>query len=469
MAWLCRNGRVEWFESGYVYREDDLATSFFVLLEGEFAISRRVADEDVEINRTSHVGAYAGAWRSFFGDRVSQTLDNTLRTTKPSRVYVLPADKFAELMREWYPMPVHLLEGLFLGLKNTQQAISQRERLLALGALAAGLTHELNNPVAAAMRATAALRERLAGTRRPLGSPSAEDVDRDEPASLVDLRRQAIDHLERAQQLGPLEASDREDDLVDWLDAHGITDAWRIASTFVQAGLTADRLGAVADTLADDSTLADVLGRLHRAIDIELLMDEMDGATARIAALVTAAQEYSQLDRTPYRDVDVHELLDSTLLMLNRRIGDGIAVVVEYDRDLPPIPVYAAEMNQVWTNLISNAVDAMNGHGTLTVRTSRDDDRLLVEICDTGAGVAEEIKSRIFEPFFTTKPVGAGTGLGLDVSWRIVTNKHRGDLSFESSPGHTRFMVRLPFDAAPGTGGLREGARSPGCRPRSKA
>jgi signal transduction histidine kinase len=448
LAWLCRNGRVEWFEPGYVYREDDLATSFYVLLEGELVISRRVAHEDVEINRTSHVGAYAGAWRSFFGDRVSQTLDNTLRTTKPSRMYVLSADRFADLMREWFPMPVHLLEGLFLGLKNTQQAISQRERLLALGALAAGLTHELNNPAAAAVRATAALRERVAGSLHPLGCLPSVNVDREESASLVDLRRQALDQRERAQPLSSLEASDREDELADWFDTHGVADGWRIAPTFVQAGLTVEWLGTVADSLADESSLGGVLGWLNRTIDIELLMDEMDGATTRIAALVAAAQEYSQLDRTPYRDVDVHELLGSTLLMLNRKIGDGIAVVEEYDRELPSIPVYAAEMNQVWTNLISNAVDAMDGHGTLTVRTSRDDDRLLVEICDTGAGVAEEIKSRIFEPFFTTKPVGSGTGLGLDVSWRIVTDKHRGDLSFESSPGDTRFRVRLPFAAA---------------------
>lgn len=457
LAWLCRNGRVERFEPGYVYREDDLATSFYVLLEGELVISRRVAHEDVEINRTSHVGAYAGAWRSFFGDRVSQTLDNTLRTTKPSRMYVLSADKFAELMREWFPMPVHLLEGLFLGLKNTQQAISQRERLLALGSLAAGLTHELNNPAAAAMRASAALRERVAGSPRSPGSLPSGNFDREELASLVDLRRQALDRLKRAQPSSPLEASDREDELVDWLDTHGVADGWRIAPTFVQAGLTVEWLDTVADAFGDESTLGGVLGWLNRTIDIELLMDEMDGSTARIAALVTAAQEYAQLDRAPYRDVDVHGLLDSTLLMLNHKIGEGIAVVEEYDRDLPPIPVYAAEMNQVWTNLISNAVDAMHGHGTLTVRTSRDDDRLLVEICDTGVGVAEEIKSRVFEPFFTTKPVGSGTGLGLDVAWRIVTNMHGGDLSLESSPGRTRFMVRLPFGAASNTGALREG------------
>jgi signal transduction histidine kinase len=162
---------------------------------------------------------------------------------------------------------------------------------------------------------------------------------------------------------------------------------------------------------------------------------------------VGAAKQYSQLDKAPYRQVDVHDLLDSTLVMLAGKLGDGITVVKEYDRRLPAIPGYAAELNQVWTNLIDNAVAAMGGKGTLTVRTAADDDRLLVEIADTGPGVDPEIVSRIFEPFFTTKPVGEGTGLGLDISWRIVVNKHHGDLRVESLPGDTRFQVRLPLAA----------------------
>jgi signal transduction histidine kinase len=160
---------------------------------------------------------------------------------------------------------------------------------------------------------------------------------------------------------------------------------------------------------------------------------------------VGAAKQYSQLDRAPFRVVDVHELLDSTLVMLAGKIGDGIRVVKDYDLGLPPIPVYAAELNQVWTNLVDNAVFAMGGTGTLTVRTARDDDRALVEIGDTGPGVPAEIRDRIFEPFFTTKEVGEGTGLGLDISWRIVVNKHHGDLRVESEPGDTRFQVRLPL------------------------
>lgn len=185
---------------------------------------------------------------------------------------------------------------------------------------------------------------------------------------------------------------------------------------------------------------------LNYTIETELLMNEIADSTARVSTLVNAAKQYSQMDRAPYQRIDLRELLDSSLVMLGRKIGDSIAVVKEYDPTLPQIPAYAAELNQVWTNLIDNAVAAMNGHGTLTVRTRRDGDMALIEIGDTGPGVPEEIRSRIFEPFFTTKPVGEGTGLGLDISWRIVVKKHRGDLRVESEPGDTRFQVRIPIE-----------------------
>ncbi|MBO0747629.1 MAG: hypothetical protein J2O47_04730, partial [Acidimicrobiaceae bacterium] len=186
----------------------------------------------------------------------------------------------------------------------------------------------------------------------------------------------------------------------------------------------------------------------------ELLMNEIEDSTNRISNLVGAARQYSQMDRAPVAAVDVHDLLDSTLLMMGRKIGPGIRVVKDYDRSLPPVELYAAEMNQVWTNLIDNALGAMHsssddstggGTGILRLRTARDGDSLLVEIGDTGPGVDPAIRSRIFEPFFTTKPVGEGTGLGLDISWRIVVNKHHGDLRVESVPGDTRFQVRLPL------------------------
>ena len=351
------------------------------------------------------------------------------------------------MMHEWFPMAVHMLEGVFYGIRSSQQAISQRERLLALGSLSAGLTHELNNPAAAAVRATSSLRERVAGMRHKLALIAAGPYDRATLETLVRLQEDAVEHVAKAPDLSPVAASDLEDTMADWLDAHGVSGGWDLAPTFVQAGLDIDWLEQVVSTV-DASTFEGAVRWLNYTVETELLMNEIEDSTTRISTLVAAAKQYSQMDRAPYQVVDVHELLDSTLLMLSRKIGDGITVVKDYDRSLPSISAYAAELNQVWTNLIDNAVAAMDGHGTLTLRTARENDDLLVEIGDTGPGVPEEIRSRIFEPFFTTKPVGEGTGLGLDISWRIVVNKHHGDLQVVSEPGDTRFRVTLPFVAA---------------------
>ncbi|WP_225825476.1 ATP-binding protein [Streptomyces naphthomycinicus] len=449
MGRLCAAGRVELFQPGPVYTEGDPATCLFVMIEGTVVLSRRVGGDDVEVTRTSQRGVYAGAMQAYLGDRVRQVYTNSMRVTQPTRFFVLPADLFADVMREWFPMAVHLLEGLFFGSKNTQAMIGQRERLLALGSLSAGLTHELNNPAAAAVRATATLRERVAKMRRKLGLIAEGPFSRDVLAGLVEIQERTAERVAKAPVLSPLEASDREDTLTEWLEDHGIDYGWQVAPTFVQAGLDVDWLEQVAAAV-DEEILPNAVGWLNYTIETELLMSEIEDSTTRISHLVDAAKQYSQLDRAPYRVVDVHELLDSTLLMLSGKLGAGIEVVKEYDRTLPPVPAYPAELNQVWTNLIDNAASAMNGgggQGTLTVRTALDHERLLVEFRDTGPGVPPEIKDRIFDPFFTTKPVGEGTGLGLDISWRIVVNKHHGSLRVESVPGDTRFQVLLPLTA----------------------
>ncbi|MCL7429595.1 ATP-binding protein [Streptomyces sp. YS415] len=447
---LCAEGRVERFEPGPVYAEGEPATCFYVMVEGTVVLSRRVGTDDVEVIRSSQRGVYSGAMQAYLGDRERQVYNNSMRVTEPTRFFVLPADTFAAIMQEWFPMAVHLLEGLFFGSKNAQQVIGQRERLLALGSLSAGLTHELNNPAAAAVRATATLRERVAKMRHKLAVISSGPYPRESLASLIDIQERTAERVGKAPVLGPLEAADREDALTDWLDDHGITEGWRLAPTFVQAGLDVDWLEQVAAAV-DEDILPGAIGWLNYTVETELLMDEIADSTTRISHLVDAAKQYSQLDRAPFRTVDVHELLDSTLLMLSGKIGPQIKVVKEYDRSLPEIPAYPAELNQVWTNLIDNAVSAINsagGEGTLTVRTAAVHDRLLVEFRDTGVGIPREIRGRIFDPFFTTKPVGEGTGLGLDISWRIVVNKHHGSLQVESEPGDTRFQVLLPLTAA---------------------
>ena len=446
LDWLCEHGQVERHEAGPIFTEGDPATCFFVLLEGEISLLSRVGGDDVEVSRTSQTGVYAGAWSAYLGDRVPQTYLNSLRALRPSRFFVLAADDFAEMMRDWFPMPVHLLEGLFFGNQRTRNTVAQRERLLALGSLSAGLTHELNNPAAAAVRATSSLRERVAGMRHKLAMIAGGTWDRGQLETLIRLQEKAVEHVAKAPELSPLEASDREDELSDWFDAHNIRSAYDMSATFVQAGLDVAWLDQITDVV-DDGMLEGALRWLNYTLETELLMNEIEDSTTRISTLVGAAKQYSQLDRAPFQVLDVHELLDSTLVMLSRKIAPGIEVVKDYDRSLPDLPVYGAELNQVWTNLIDNALQAMGESGTLTIRTRRADDCAVIEIGDTGPGVPAEIVGRIFEPFFTTKPVGEGTGLGLDISWRIVTNKHHGDLSVRSQPGATWFRVELPLRA----------------------
>jgi signal transduction histidine kinase len=442
LEWLCARGHVELIPAGPVYAEGEEATCFYVLLEGTVVMSRRVGADDVEVGRTSQHGAYAGAWQAYMKG-IPQVYAASMRTTEPSRFFVLDADTFAQMMNDWFPMAVHLLEGAFFGNKNWAQAIGQRERLLALGSLSAGLTHELNNPAAAAVRATAALRERVAGMRHKLGMIAGGKWDRTTLVTLIRLQEEAADRVPKAQALSPLEASDREDAITDWLEDRGCHDGWQLAPTFVSAGLDVEWLDHV-EASVDSGMLEGALRWLNYTVDTELLMNEIEDSTTRVSTLVGAAKQYSQLDRAPYQVVDVHELLDSTLLMLSGKIPPGITVVKDYDRSVPSIPAYAGELNQVWTNLIDNAVSAMGTSGVLTVRTGMDREHVFAEFGDTGPGVPPQIKERIFEPFFTTKGVGEGTGLGLDISWRIVVNKHHGDIAVESVPGDTRFRVRLP-------------------------
>jgi signal transduction histidine kinase len=453
LEWLCREGRVETIPPGPVFAEGEPATCFYVLLSGTLVMSRRVGDDDLEVTRTSDRGVYAGAWLAYAGDRVPQVYNASVRVTEPSTFFVLPASAFAQLMREWFPMSVHLLEGAFFANSAWQEVAGQRERLLALGSLSAGLTHELNNPAAAAVRATAALRERVAGMRGRLRQIAAGSHRADTLEMVVELQERAVARAATAAKLDPVEAADAEDALTGWLDEHGVTDAWQLAPTFVQAGLDTDWLDRVAGSVNASSPIAVpgldvILNWLNYTVETELLLSEIEDATTRIFSLVDAARQYSQLDRAPFQVVDVHDLLDSTLVMLSSKMAPGITVVKDYDRSLPRIAGYPAELNQVWTNLIDNALDAMAGHGTLTVRTARDHDQVLVEFGDTGPGVPDGLRERIFEPFFTTKPVGQGTGLGLDISWRIVVNKHHGDLRVASLPGDTRFRVRLPIQAS---------------------
>ncbi|WP_448628449.1 ATP-binding protein [Geodermatophilus sp. URMC 64] len=445
LGWVAEHGDVVEHPAGSVVSAEGApAECFWVLLSGTMTMSRRVGNDEVETVRTAQPGVYSGAVQFYFGDQISQTYPATVRAVTDCRFLALPAAEFATIFRQWFPMAVHLLQGLFVGVRNSNELVGQRERLLALGKLTAGLTHELNNPATAAARAAAALQDRFAGMRHKLAMLADGRIDGRVLRCLTDLQETFVAGLASAPDLTALDRADREDALGDWLDERDVAEPWNLAAVFVPAGLGPADLEKVADAV-EEGFLEPALRWLAYTVETEMLMAEIRESTHRISALVDAAKQYSQMDRSPHQETDLHAGLDATLVVLGAKIPSGVTVVREYDRSLPPVPAYVAELNQVWTNLIHNALDAMDGHGTLTLRTARDGDCALVEVADTGPGIPEELRRRIFEPFFTTKPVGQGTGLGLDVSWRIVVNRHGGDLRVDSRPGETRFQVLLPL------------------------
>ena len=446
--WIAARGEVRTYDAGAtVFREGEGSTHLYVLLSGRLRMLRMVNGEDMVITDTDHRGSYVGAIRSYVasGDDVYA---NSVVTVTPTSFFRLPASDFAQLMRDWFPMAVHLLDGLFLGLRNSESQVRQREHLANLGTLSANLAHELNNPAAATVRATGQLRERVAGMRHKLGMIASGRFDSAALPELVALQERAVEAAAKApRDLSPVEQSDREDELVDRFEELGIPAAYDLAQIYVTAGLDGGWVEQVGAHVPREA-LEGALRWIGYTLETEALMDEIEDASTRISTLVAAVKQYSYMDSSASLDLDVHPGLESTVVMLGHKLS-GVQVRREYDRTLPKVPAYGAELNQVWTNLIDNAADAMDGVGVLTLRTSLDDSgpdgsAVLVEIGDDGTGIPEQVQSRVYDAFFTTKPPGAGSGLGLDNAHRIVVQRHGGTLDFTTGPTGTTFRVRLP-------------------------
>jgi signal transduction histidine kinase len=258
---------------------------------------------------------------------------------------------------------------------------------------------------------------------------------------------EAYEKLAKAPALDHLERSDREDEMAQWLDAEGVPLAWDLAPTFVTAGLDLKWLGEFIEKLPPESH-ADALSWLESRLGLKLLVAQVDQSTGRIVELVKAIKSYSYMDQAPTQEVDIHEGIESTLTMLGHKLRN-VELIRQFDRSLPRITAFGSELNQVWTNLIDNAIDAVNGEGRICIGTFLEHDQIVVEIVDNGPGIPPEVQSHMFEPFFTTKSVGSGTGLGLVLSNRIVADRHSGEIEFESRPGETRFKVRLPINNGP--------------------
>ena len=416
------------------------ADYWWVLLEGTVSLVRRLGQEEVVLARMESPGQWAGGFHAW--DPAGVYLA-TGRAASAGRMLRVPATALRELADRWFPFGVHFIRGLVGTVRNIESVARQREALVALGTLAAGFAHEINNPASAATRAAGALQDAGAALLSATGRLATGGVSADQLAALDALRRE-IDPA--AVSMAPLIVSDREDALSDWLAAHGVERDWFIAPPLAAAGVDeawCERAAAVVGGESLEAGLEWVASSLTAAS----LLTEVQESTRRVSDLIGVIRTYSQMDRASLQWTDVAEGLDSTLVMLAHRLRDGVVVVRDFGADVPRIEAFAGELNQVWTHLVNNAVDAMQGKGTLRVSTRADGSGVVVEIGDTGAGMSEQVRAHAFEPFFSTKGVGEGTGLGLDISRRIVVERHGGDIALESRPGETVLCVRLPARA----------------------
>ena len=437
IEWLAAHMEYQEFEAGQVIFEAGTpADRMFILLEGEVRAEAPGSDGNVFV---THAGQITGKLPYSRLETIPVVGHAILR----SRIATLHMQHFAEMMQRIPELTPRLVAIMSDRIRNYAREELHKHKLAALGKISAGLAHELNNPSAAAARAAAGLRESVAALRSANLRLDRMSLTCEQRSTLAALEEKVLAKASQQGEVDPLERSDREQALGDWLDQHGIARAWTLASTMADAGASVEHMEKLPAKIPPEA-IDDVLCRITAAFQVNTLVDQIEDATSRISALVKAIKAYSYMDQGSQQEVDLHEGLDNTLLILNHQLKHGVEVIREYDRSLPRICAYGSELNQVWTNLIDNAVDAMNGKGVLRIRTSRVGNCALVEIIDSGPGIPAEVKAHLFEPFFTTKGVGEGTGLGLDTVNRIV-HQHQGTVRVESRPGETNFQVSLPL------------------------
>ncbi|MBI5034700.1 MAG: cyclic nucleotide-binding domain-containing protein [Chloroflexi bacterium] len=439
--WLAQMAEEISLKKGEVLMEEGTpGDALYLVVEGTLEVTKRSGNSEVVLAMRG-VGEVFGEMSLLEPGGLHSA---TVHAVNDSKLFKISKTVFDELLTKHPAATLAILRTVMTRLRNTEAMMKQNEKMASLGTLAAGLAHELNNPAAAARRSSAQMRDILIAWQQLTMQIGILGLDVQQIQTLNRLRDEMIKRSANQPALDPITRSDLESDLQAWLEDHNVPDAWDVAPTLVSCGWKITDLQNLSVGLSD-AQFPSVVRWLCVGCSTFSLLDEVTKSAERISEIVKAVKSYSYLDQAPVQSIEVHEGIENTLTILRSRLKQGVTIKRNYGTDLPRIDAYGSELNQVWTNIIDNAIDAMQGRGIITIKTRRNgDERIMIEITDNGPGIPPEIQPRVFDPFFTTKPPGVGTGLGLNITYNIV-QKHRGDISVSSKPGETTFRVELPI------------------------